>query len=591
MREEQSGSDNQQPEYVGPWSPQSDDAGSPPEVGGPGSSPPAPEPGRPGDTAPLSGPGGAPTQPGAAGQPGGGYGPPPPGSSGGSDQPGYGQPGPYGGYGQPGPYGGQGQAGGYGQPGAYGQGQAGGYGPGQGSYGGGYGQPGGYGAPGGYGGYGHPSDYIQQGQRPGRARGFLVYLVVAALAAGIGAGAVAVVDHSTSNNSPSAGAGLNPGSGNNPNNGFFPGQGNNNNSGGSGVSGAQEQQAVNAVEPGVVDISSNLQYLGGTAEATGMVIGRNGLVLTNNHVIDQTTGLTATLVSNGHRYNAKWLGYDKTDDVSVIQLVGASGLKTVPLGDSSAVKVGDGVVAIGNAEGQGGRPTVVTGSITNLNQTITASDDLGGSETLHGMLQTNASIVEGDSGGPLVNTGGKVIGMDTAASSGSFGSSQGGGDVGFAIPINRALTIAHEIISGKASSTIKIGATGFIGVLVPSKSASSPSDPAQQRQLELQQYPGSSGSGTTCMTNDQNAGVPQTIAPASSGTLVLGDLCGTPADTAGITAGDVITAVNGHPVGSPNSLTAILQNYRPGTTVSVTWVDTSGQSHTDSLSLIQAPPA
>ena len=91
----------------------------------------------------------------------------------------------------------------------------------------------------------------------------------------------------------------------------------------------------------MVDISSNLQYLGGTAEATGMVISSNGLVLTNNHVIDQTTGLTATLVSDGQRFTAKWLGYDKTDDVSVIQLQGASGLKTVPLGDSSAVKVGD----------------------------------------------------------------------------------------------------------------------------------------------------------------------------------------------------------------------------------------------------------
>ncbi len=411
---------------------------------------------------------------------------------------------------------------------------------------------------------------------------------MAALAAGIGAGAVAVVDHSTSNNSPSAGAPANPNSGNNPNSGLVPGQGNN--SGGSGVSSAQEQTVINAVEPGVVDISSNLQYLGGTAEATGMVISSNGLVLTNNHVIDQTTGLTATLVSDGQRFTAKWLGYDKTDDVSVIQLQNASGLKTVPLGDSSAIKVGDGVVAIGNAEGAGGKPTVVTGSITQLNQTITASDDLGGTETLHGMLQTDANIVEGDSGGPLVSTGGKVIGMDTAASSGSFGSSQGG-NVGFAIPINRALAIAHEIISGKASSTIKIGASGFIGVLVPSKSASSASDPAQQRQLELQQYPGSSGSGTTCMANDQNAGVPQTIAPSSSGTLVLGDLCGTPAQNVGITAGDVITAVNGRPVGSPNSLTAILQAYRPGSTVSVTWVDTSGQSHTESLSLAQAPPA
>ena len=576
MREEQSGSDNQQPEYVGPWSSPSDEAGSP-MTGGPASSPPAAEPGRPGDTAPLSGSGGVPGQPGQPGQPGmyaqagagyggaGGYGPPA----------GYGQAGgSYGGYPPPG---GQG---GYGPPGSYGP-----------PPGGGYGQPGGYGPPGGYGGYGHPADYIQQGPRPGRARGFIVYLVVAALAAGIGAGLVAALDHSTSaaNNTPSAGQPVNPNSGNgfNPGGGFAPG-GTNGGSNGGGVTSRQEQAAINAVEPGVVDIQSNLQYLGGTAEATGMVISSNGLVLTNNHVIDQTTGLTATLVSNGQKFSAKWLGYDKTDDVSVIQLEGASGLKTVPLGDSGNVKVGTGVIAIGNAEGAGGKPAVVTGSITNLNQTITASDDLGGSETLHGMLQTNANIVEGDSGGPLVGTNNKVVGMDTAASSGSFGSQSP--DVGFAIPINRALSIAHQIINGKASAKVKVGASGFLGVLVPSKSASSAASPQQQRQLELQQYPGSSATSPTCMSNDQNAGVPGQIAPTGSGTLVLGDLCGTPADTAGITAGDVITAVNGKAVGSPDSLTAILQNYRPGHTVAVTWIDTSGRQHVGNLDLIEAPP-
>jgi S1-C subfamily serine protease len=637
MQEDQSGNDNQQPEYVGPWSP-SDDAG-PPQAAGPGSSPPAPAPGQPGDTAPLSGSASAPGQP--AGQPGPGFAgpgmpappvaPAPPGAP--TQPAAVGQPGGYSPTGRYGPPGAQGAAGGHGSPAAQGaaggygsaaaQGAAGSYGPpgapGQpGTYGqarGGYGQPGytgqpggfaqpappgsGYGQPGGYGGYGQPpgggyggyggygpADYIQ-GPRPGRARGLVVYLVVAALAAGIGAGAVAFLGHSnpTGSNSPSAGAPANPNNGGgNPGN-VFGGNGTNN---GNGVSTAQEQAAKNAVEPGVVDIQSNLQYLGGTAEATGMVISSDGLVLTNNHVIDQTTGLTATLVSNGQRYNARWLGYDKNDDVSVIQLEGASGLKTVPLGNSSAVKIGAGVIAIGNAGGAGGTPTVVTGSITNLNQTITASDDLGGSETLHDMLQTNANIVEGDSGGPLVSTDNRVIGMDTAASSGSFGNQSN--DVGFAIPINRALAIAHQIIRGQASSSVKIGATGFLGVLVPSKSAASASSPSQQRNDELQQYPGSQGSSAACLNNDQNSGIPQQIAPAGSGTLVLGDLCSTPAASAGITAGDVITAVNGKAVGSPDSLTAILQGYRPGNTVSVTWVDTSGQQHVGNLDLIEAPP-
>ena len=599
MREDQSGSENQQPEYVGPWSPPpADDAGSPPEAGDPGSSPSDAGPGRPDDTAPLTG------SPGASDQPS-----PPAGQPAGYPQGGFGAPQDYPGYGQPGGYVPPGSYPGHGQPGGYSQG---GYSPPGAGQPGGYSPPGGYGAPGGYpgygqpgygqGGYGHPADYIEQRPRGGgKARGFLVYLVVAALAAGVGAGAVAVLDHSTNaaQNTPSAGAPANPGSGNgfnpnsgNPNNGF--GQGNGSNPG-SGVSSSQEQAIANAVEPGVVDIQSNLQYIGGTAEATGMVISSNGLVLTNNHVIVDTTGLTATLVSTGQKFTAKWLGYDKTDDVSVIQLEGASGLRTVPLGNSSTVKQGDSVVAIGNAEGVGGTPTVVTGSITQLNQTITASDDLGGSETLHGMLQTDANIQEGDSGGPLVNASGKVVGMDTAASSGSFGN-QGGSTIGFAIPINKALSIAHQIINGQGSATVKIGASGFIGVLVPSQKASALSSPAQQQQQqESQQASGGGGSGSPggqqCLTNDQNAGVPQTIAPVGSGTLILGSLCNTPAASVGITAGDVITAVGGHTVTSPNSLSSILQGYRPGTTVPVTWVDTSGGHHTSHLDLLQDPPA
>jgi len=415
-------------------------------------------------------------------------------------------------------------------------------------------------------------------------------VLVAALAAGVGAGIVAAVENHgsapVSQGSPNPGVNPNPGNngqGNPFNNGNAPNPG-------TGVSNAKARAAANAVEPGVVDISSSLQYAGRNAEATGMVISSSGLVLTNNHVIDQTTALTATVVTTGQRFTARWLGYDKSDDVALIQLVGASGLRTVPLGNSSTVKVGDNVVAIGNAQGLGGPPTVVTGSITQLNQTITASDELGGTETLHGMLQTNAQIVEGDSGGPLVDTNGRVIGMDTAASSGSFGSQTS--NVGFAIPINRALSIAQQIRNGQASSTITIGPTGFLGVLVPSQRASSLSSPARQQQAQLSQQSsgiGSPGSGQ-CLANDQNAGVPQNIAPVSTGTLVLGSLCGTPSAQAGIVAGDVITAVDGHAVGSPDSLTAILQHYRPGTTVSVTWVDTSGVRHVGDLGLLQHPP-
>jgi S1-C subfamily serine protease len=655
MQEEQGGSESQRPEYVGSWPAPAD------EGAGPAHEPqdPAPADAAPGDLAPgdaarddipASAPGnvepgqpGDTTQPGEITQPGG------------STQPGgFAAPGAYGGYAQPGGYG---QPGGYTQPGAYGQGGQGGYSqpgtqgggyaqgaypqqgaqgaygqqppygqhaapygqPGPGGYGqpgpGGYGQPAGYGYPGSYGygpaggpgqggGYGPPADYIQQGSqgpRRRRAKGLVTYVVVAALAAGLGAGSVFLATNN-SNSSPSASSGpVQGGSGNaggfGPGSGFGFGSGSGPGSGSSsgnnaGVSSATQQSVVNAVAPGLVDITSNLGFEGGTAAATGMVISSSGLVLTNNHVISGTTGLTATLVSSNQHFSAKFLGYDKTDDVAVLQLQNASGLKVVPLGNSSTVKLGDPVVALGNAEGGGGAPSVV-GSVTGLNRTITASDDGSAtSETLHGMLQTNAAIVQGDSGGSLASTSGKVIGMDTAASTGSFGSGTGQQDVGFAIPINKALAIAHQIISGKPSSTVQIGSTGFIGVLVPGGKASQSTNPKTQLQLQKQLAgnPAASPAVPGCINNDENAGIPATVAPVSSGALVLGELCGTPAAAAGLSAGDVIIAVNGKAVTSPSGLTSVMQSFRPGTSVPMTWVDTAGKKHTQGVVLATAPP-
>ena len=525
-----------------------------------------------------------------------------------SPAPGYGQPG----YGQPGygqPNSGQhsyaqaahpqqGQPG-YtapGQPGYTGSGYA-GYGyPG----GGGYGQPpGGYGAPGGYG----------QPPRPPRRRALtaaITYLAVAAIAATAGGLVVAFAD---GNQPPAANAG-NSGSGNLglPSGGLFPGGSNgdgnagNNGSGGNSGSGSgvvsqgTMQRLSNAVTPGLVVITSNLKYDGdgAAAAATGMIISSNGLVLTNNHVINGTTGLMATVVSTGQQYTATWLGYDKDSDVAVIKLEGASGLHTVPLGDSSTVKVGDAVVGMGNANGTG-RISYVAGTITNLDQTITASDDGSGEapERLTDMLQTNAQIIPGDSGGPLVSTDGKVIGMDTAASTSSVANS--GQSVGFAIPINRAITLARQIIAGQASSSVRIGSSGFVGVLVPSgkdgaqSTATSPA--AQLRQEEANQPFGQSNPAPSgCVQNDTNAGVPSRIAPVSSGTLVLGALCQTSAANAGITAGDVITRVNTKAVTSPASLMNILQGIHSGSAIKLTWVTPDNQSVTRTVTLSAAPP-
>ncbi len=525
---------------------------------------------------------GQPDQPG--GEPGQGADPSPGAQPGSSAQPGYGQPGsppppPPPGFGYPGSHT---QPQGFAQQNQYGQ-------PG-------YGQPG-YDP---YHPYGQPPNYGYPGpaRRRRRASNLIAYLAVAIVAAVVGG---LFVDLATGTSSPPSANSGNPG-----NNGPFSGLPiNNGNSANnhSGLSGGTVKKVQNAIMPGLVVISSNLQYQDDAAEATGMVISSNGLVLTNNHVINGTTGLTARVVNSngqgtGKPYVARWLGYDKTADVAVIQLVGASGLRTVPLGNSNDVKVGDGVVAMGNANGTGSI-TTVEGRVTGLNQKITASDNGESSETLTNMIQTSSDIIPGDSGGPLASENGQVIGMDTAASTDSLGSQE---DVGFAIPINRAMSIADQIINGKASSTVRIGSVGFLGVVVvggtsnklgAQSTLTNPQQQATQEQQQLQQAGGGgfgSSPSTGCLTNDGNITVPTSIAPVNSGTLVLGALCGTPAAGARIVPGDVITNVDGRSVSSPASLVTILSILKSGQTVPVTWVTPSGSTMNQSMDLAAAPP-
>jgi len=343
-----------------------------------------------------------------------------------------------------------------------------------------------------------------------------------------------------------------------------------------------EQAIVTQVKPGLVIINTTLQYQSEVAAGTGMVINADGLVLTNNHVIDGSTKITATVVSTGKTYPATVVGYDETGDVALIQLQDVSGLTTVPIGNYSAVKVGDAVVALGNAEGQD-TITATAGQVTGLNRTITASDEGGStaSETLYGMIQTNADVVPGDSGGPLASSVG-VIGMDTA---GNDANSQQAA-VGFAIPVNTALSVARQIAGGHASSVIAIGYPPFMGIFVGSGSSSSPQ--AQQEQQEQQN--GGFGSSQACYTSNADVTVPSAIAPVESGTLILGTICGSPAASAGMTGGAVITAVNGQAIGSPDDLTSILARSHPGETISVTWVSPSGHRSTSRLQLAAGPP-
>jgi S1-C subfamily serine protease len=427
-----------------------------------------------------------------------------------------------------------------------------------------------------------------------RRRGLLSHLAVAALAAAVAAGVTVAVDHPAAPSSTIGQPSL-PGASAVP----VPGPA----AGAVSRGTAGEQAVVNKVEPGLVVITTTQQYNSQAGAATGMVISQGGLVLTNNHVIAGATKITATALGTGRAYPARVVGYDKTGDIALIQLQGASGLRTVPVGNSAAVRRGDTVVALGNAEGQG---TVVpaAGQVTGLGQTITASDQGGAAatETLHGMIQTSADIVPGDSGGPLVSAAGKVIGMDTAGSSISFAAQTS--PAGFAIPINTALAVARQIAAGRAGNTITIGYPPFLGIFIGSGTSPSPQVQAQQQEAQNGFGDGFGGFGgfngfgglaspqppPACYTSNASLSVPSAIAPAAAGTLVDGTICGSPAAAAGMTGGSVITAVNGTPVGSPASLTGILSTLRPGDKITVTWVSPAGQHLTSGVQLTAGPP-
>jgi S1-C subfamily serine protease len=260
----------------------------------------------------------------------------------------------------------------------------------------------------------------------------------------------------------------------------------------------------------------------------------------------------------------------------------------VTFGNSSQVRLGTPVLALGNAEGHGGaKPT--QGIINALDRSIQASDEGSNStENLKHMLQTNAKIEQGDSGGALANNAGQVIGMITAANTstpGTSSSSGSGGSLGFAIPINSALAIARQIASGQPSATVHIGLPGFLGVEV---AQSDSSDPQQQAADEAQA--GRTGAGiNACSTGGQRAGVPVRVAPIAAGALIVGVVCDSAAQTAGMVPGDVITSVNGQPVTTPGSLTIITGKYHPNEVVSVLWVNRNGIERTTKMLLGEGP--
>jgi S1-C subfamily serine protease len=316
------------------------------------------------------------------------------------------------------------------------------------------------------------------------------------------------------------------------------------------IAGSATAAPVDSPVPGIVDIYTNLGLQGEAAAGTGIVLSSSGVVLTNNHVIRGATSIKVVDLDNGRTYQASVLGYTVGQDVAAIQLTGASGLQTAPLGSSSDLKVGQNVTTHGNAGGVGGTPSSSSGRITGLGKSITARDESGNSEKLTGLIETDAGLQPGDSGGPMVDGSGHVIGMDTAA--GSTFTFESSSSRGYAVPIGTATKIVSQILAGRQAQGVHVGKTAFIGVSVDA------SDPYYWQ--------------------------------GPAGVVVNQIVSGSPIAGSGISSGDLLTSFDGKSVSSPTRLTSLVVTKHPGDSVKIRWLDQDGTAHTATIRLGQGPP-
>lgn len=299
---------------------------------------------------------------------------------------------------------------------------------------------------------------------------------------------------------------------------------------------AAATEATAAESTGVVLIYTEVEYGAGEAAGTGLVLTSDGIVVTNHHVVEGSTEVEVTDPASDRTYTAEVLGYDAETDVAVLQLEDAGGLATIDT-DTSEVAVGDEVTAVGNSDG-GGVLTAADGEVTDTSSDITVSTDDGGTEQLEDLIEIDATVVSGDSGGALLDDDGEVIGMNVAASS--------SGTTGYAIPIETVLDIADQILDGDDSGAVTLGYGAALGVQLDTRTG------------EL---------------------------------LVVGVVEGTAADEAGITAGSVITALDGSEVTGYADLTEALASHDPGDEIALSWVDAGGTAHTETVALGRAPLA
>jgi len=309
-------------------------------------------------------------------------------------------------------------------------------------------------------------------------------------------------------------------------------------------------RVVEAVRPAVVNVTTNLfqpNPLGGESGrgvGTGFVIRPDGIVVTNFHVVEHAQRITViTPPPDSTRYTARVIGGDQNADLAVLKIQ-ASGLHTVPLGNSGRLELGERVVALGYALALPGGPTVTSGIVSALGRTIQAQDPncdtcKNGVRTYTGVVQTDAAINPGNSGGPLVNLAGQVVGINTA------GANQAE-NIGFAIATNAARSIIDEAATNPSAPV------AYLGITTQDVS------PSLALQFGL---------------------------PVQSGALVLDVVPGGPADRAGISHGDVIVGLDGEDVIDSTSLRELLLSHQPGDRVAIGMVTEGGQKETITATL------
>ena len=290
---------------------------------------------------------------------------------------------------------------------------------------------------------------------------------------------------------------------------------------------------VESVGPSVVSIvvESQANTIFGTVmqsgAGTGVIISGDGYILTNNHVVGNSKSATVMLDDGTVYENVEVVGSDPLNDIAFMKIKDAKDLPTVTLGDSSTVRVGQQVVAIGNALGQY-QNTVTTGILSGVGRPVTAGSESGGQqENLVDLLQTDAAINSGNSGGPLVNMAGQVIGINTAIVADA-------NNIGFSIPINSTKGLIEGLLKTGEVKRAFLG-VNFINIT-----------PSVAKELKLS---------------------------VTEGAYVFGDNAvspNSPAAKAGIEKGDIITKINDNQIGRSQGLSTIIGMYRPNTKVAIT---------------------